>query len=349
MHRIEKACSFEVATLEVKQPTRKQVLVPVAESSGLICALRFGSMQSCEREVLGGAVPPKGVWLHFDLVDSRARAWLEQRSEIPEAALELLLEAHPRSRVQVVPGGFTVVLDDAHHEFRDDPDAFDKVRIYLDANRLVSGRMRPLKTTDAVRREIVAGAATVASGAELFILFVDRLAATHRGIITNLADFVDEAEDEVLAGKTRERARRLGHVRRMLARLRRHLSSNRSALRSIPYEALRLWSAAEHADLKQSLDQWDDLAQEAELVQERARLVQEEVASRQNEATNRNLYFISIATALMLPTTLITGMWGMNVGGLPFADQPHGFSIVLALMLAVVGLALALLRASRLL
>jgi zinc transporter len=306
-------------------------------------------MESCEGEVFSAGGPPSGVWLHFDLVDSRARAWIEQHSGIPEAARELLLDAHPRSRLQVVSGGLTVVLDDAHHDFRDDPDAFDMLRLYLDSHRLISGRMRPLKTTDAIRRELVGGAVTVGSGAELFALFVERLAGTFREIITGLADFVDEAEDEVLAGKTRERAARIGHVRRMLARLRRHLNSNRAALRAIPYEALGLWATPERTDLKQSLEQWDDLSQEAELVQERARLVQEEITSRLNEATNRNLYFISIATALMLPTTLITGMWGMNVGGLPFAEHAHGFFIVVVLMFSAVGLALFLLRASRLL
>jgi zinc transporter len=62
------------------------------------------------------------------------------------------------------------------------------------------------------------------------------------------------------------------------------------------------------------------------------------------EATNRNLFVLSIATTTLLPITLITGVWGMNVGGLPFADNPSGFYFVMFGILTAVLLALWLLR-----
>ncbi len=34
-------------------------------------------------------------------------------------------------------------------------------------------------------------------------------------------------------------------------------------------------------------------------------------------AALRNLYFLSILTAIFLPMTLVTGIFGMNVAGLP--------------------------------
>jgi zinc transporter len=79
-------------------------------------------------------------------------------------------------------------------------------------------------------------------------------------------------------------------------------------------------------------------------VQERARLLQEEIASNMNEATNRNLFVLSIATTTLLPITLITGIFGMNVRGLPFAEHPHGFYLVMLGIAATVVLALWLLR-----
>jgi zinc transporter len=63
-----------------------------------------------------------------------------------------------------------------------------------------------------------------------------------------------------------------------------------------------------------------------------------------SEVTNRNLFILSIATTTLLPITLLTGIWGMNVGGLPFANDPHGFYIVMLGIGATVLLALWLLR-----
>jgi len=331
----------------VELKSRPHSLVPVSESNGLICAFRLGTGSPCEREVLAGDENAEGLWLHFDLVDSRARAWLERSSNIPDLALELFLDPHPRARMQAVDGGVTLVLDDLYHDFRDDPDAFDTVRVFIDDNRIVTGRFRPLKTLDGIRRDLSDRLLDVSTAAGLFRVLVERLGITFGEIVTKVADAVDDMEDDVLAGKTRDRAARLGHVRRILARLRRHLNSNRVALRGFPHERLKTWSKDERSELKQSADHLDDLAQEMELVQERARLVQEEIAGKLNEATNRNLYFISVATALMLPTTLVTGIWGMNVGGLPWAEDSNGFIMVGVLMMGVVGLALALLRVVR--
>lgn len=54
------------------------------------------------------------------------------------------------------------------------------------------------------------------------------------------------------------------------------------------------------------------------------RLLREEVDSRATQRNNQNLYILSIMTALLLPPTLIAGIFGMNTGGLPFADGRHG-------------------------
>jgi zinc transporter len=72
------------------------------------------------------------------------------------------------------------------------------------------------------------------------------------------------------------------------------------------------------------------------------------LASRQSELTNRNLYFLSIATAIFLPMTLVTGIFGMNVAGLPGLKTSAAFWLVM-LALAATGLtSLIILRLRRL-
>ena len=59
-------------------------------------------------------------------------------------------------------------------------------------------------------------------------------------------------------------------------------------------------------------------------LQDRARSLQDELASRQAEETNRRLYLVSIMTTLMLPATFVTGFFGMNTGGMFLASGKHG-------------------------
>ncbi len=63
------------------------------------------------------------------------------------------------------------------------------------------------------------------------------------------------------------------------------------------------------------------------------RLLREEADLQAQQRTNQNLYVLSILTAALLPATLVTGFFGMNTGGLPFAHT--GLGTVLAGVLAI--------------
>lgn len=52
---------------------------------------------------------------------------------------------------------------------------------------------------------------------------------------------------------------------------------------------------------------------------------------------NRSLYILSIISALMLPATFVTGLFGMNTGGLPWAGAAHGTLIASQLALGSAG------------
>ena len=92
------------------------------------------------------------------------------------------------------------------------------------------------------------------------------------------------------------------------------------------------------------IERLDAVGQDMELSTERARLLQEEIASRLGEATNKNLHLLSIVTTALLPITLITGIFGMNVGGLPFLESKNGFTWVMFGMFITVVVTLTLLR-----
>ncbi len=73
------------------------------------------------------------------------------------------------------------------------------------------------------------------------------------------------------------------------------------------------------------------LDHEIAAIQERARLLQDEIGAKLAAATNRNLYVLTIVTALLLPPTLIAGLFGMNFADLPFTKGAGDFFWALAL------------------
>ncbi|MET0340154.1 MAG: CorA family divalent cation transporter [Polyangiales bacterium] len=316
-------------------------LLTVHDRRGLV----FGyELPTCTPVTLGSApASAQPVWLHFNLTDARARAWLSEEAGLPEVALEVMLDSQTRARLQRLPTGVVAVLTDLQHGFRGDPEGFADLRVYVEPGRVITARRRPLETVDTLRLAFDAGSA-LPTPSHWLEQYVESLADNFARVVHELVDQVDELEDEIVLGGGLERRATLASIRRLLVRFRRHVSADRTAL-----APLRARDDRDQGPMRHALEHLDGIAQDIELVHERVRLLQEEVAALLAESTNRNLYVLSIVTTVLLPTTVVTGLWGMNVGGMPWQDDGHGFLWALLAVLASVVLSLALLRGSRVL
>jgi zinc transporter len=60
-------------------------------------------------------------------------------------------------------------------------------------------------------------------------------------------------------------------------------------------------------------------------MRERSRLLQEELQLKIEEQGNDNIRVLSVLTAVLMPPTLVTSVFGMNTKGLPFTDLDTAF------------------------
>ncbi len=285
----------------------------------------------------------KPVWLHFNLADTRATQWIAACVSIPQEARELLLDIDAHIRSEIFDDGFALVIADLHHDFKDDPEGLGVLRVYADHRCVITGRRHPLKAVDQLRRTMMRGL-EVPSTIELFGHLIQDLGEVLHGVIKNFSDTVDDTEDQILAGRLQDQGTELGRVRRLFARLRRHVNAGRTALAHCAMSLRHHVDRDEMTRLHQAVERLDGVAQDIELIQERARLLQEEIAGQLGKATNRNLYILSLMTTTLLPINLITGVFGMNTGGLPWANDPSGFTRATLCMLIGVAISLGILH-----
>jgi len=314
----------------------------IPDSGGLICGFRLSPTDAAQPLYLYAAdscraLPHEPHWLHFNLADTRAAQWLSKCTSIPEDARELLLDSDTHIRSENFDSSLALIIGDLFHGFKDDPEELGVLRLYLDNQRLITGRGHPLKSVDRLRLELMEGM-LFTNSMGLFARLVYDIGDSMHQVIVNLNNCVDDAEDQILAGHLQNQGSELGRIRRLLARLRRHLSANRQALQHALPQIAR-WSQHDISELRQAIEHLESTIQDLELVQERTRLLQEEIAGRMSEATNRNLYVLSIVTVTLLPINLITGIFGMNTGGLPWGqDDPSGFWwVIFFMIIAVIG------------
>lgn len=53
------------------------------------------------------------------------------------------------------------------------------------------------------------------------------------------------------------------------------------------------------------------------------------------ERTNETMKVLTVFSAILLPLTLLAGIWGMNFSAVPLADHPHGFKSMVIVMTVV--------------
>jgi zinc transporter len=315
------------------------------DSRGLIWGYRLDDFEplSIDQSLDADRGP---IWYHFNLSDGRARKWLREQSGLPEQALEILLEPHPRVRMHMLPEGMVAILEDLHHDFKGDPEGFGELRFFVDAKRVISARRHPLKSVDDLHRNLQRQPSLKTTGDWVEAL-IDLLTHNFGESVRDLVERVDKLEDEVVDGRSTPVQRaELASIRRLLVRFRRHVHADKLALNRMRIDGHDKGHARAN---RQSIEHLEGLAQDLDLVHERVRLLQEEVSNLLAEATNRNLYVLSIVTTALLPATLITGIWGMNVGGLPWAEDSHGILWTGLSVLVSILFSLALLRGTRVL
>ena len=173
----------------------------VPDNQGLICGFLLNAQAPVEHflwdAVSQACINESTIWLHFNLVDARARKWIAQCDRIPESAREVLLSDDARISLEIVDDGIVGVLGDLHYEFSDDPDELGLLRVYFDNQIIITGRTHPLKIIDRLRRELMGGEC-IETPMRLLVYLLERSAEAFDDVSFFLNDKVDNIEDRIL-------------------------------------------------------------------------------------------------------------------------------------------------------
>lgn len=316
-------------------------------ASGVICSFRFSSGRATttrEPAVLPfGAACGEWGWTHLRLGDVRALAMIRAIPDLPPEALDLFVTDESRVQIVETAGWVFGVLPDLERDLSGAPQDPGRLVFAFDAGGLVTARLHPLLAIDDLRRAAQRGEAFQTPAAAVVAhmsFYVDQAELLFENVGQQLA----AVEDYVLTEPANPRDTELGPLRRDIARHRRELQGLRSALARahIGRQGRRVATLADElADLIASVE---DVDRDAGVLQERGRLLHEEIDTQINNATNRSMRALTIISTLLIPPTLVTGAFGMNVPGIPFEHSASGFVVATGLCGLVVAGALLILR-----
>ncbi|MBB4227872.1 transporter [Rhizobium mongolense] len=321
-----------------------------ANIPGLVWAYSFPGRSGKAVRLHNSAFPAELVsgngfyWLHLNLADARVPALLETLDGLSEDAKAALTTRDTHAALTVDEQMLYGTLIDCQREFDQDTNDLGWLHFAIADRFIITTRLQPLRSVERARAMIEKNPAKFSRPVDLFELLVIEFQRTLISVVMELTEELNLIEDFVYDSVSRDERRRLAPARRTIVRLHRHLRNVLTLMRrasasdedEMPFGfediAGRLTSRLESVD------------HDIYALQERARLLHEEIDSKQSSETNRHLYILSIMTAFLLPPTLVTGFFGMNTANLPFAEGPGGTEYAVALLIASVLLAWWLLK-----
>jgi zinc transporter len=285
------------------------------------------------------------LWLHFSLANAASEHWLREHVAVPDAFFELLKDG-ASTRVEAIDDALLAIFNDVQF-FAPEASSASTVILYIAPRVAVSARTTALRAVDRLRGSVRAGE-TFRSPAGLLAHLLRDQADVLVEIVREATRKVDAMEDLIIANRAASRSS-LGALRRTLVRLQRLLAPEPAALFRLLSRPPIWLTEDDVSDLRQSAEELSTAVADSVALVERARLLQEELTAMLNEQTNRTLFILTVVTVLALPMTIIPGLFGMNVGGIPFAQSERGFWAVLVVVLMVVasGVGLAWTRGRR--
>ena len=295
--------------------------------SGIIWAYHFqpdGSAAPVPADAVERALadPVGWTWVHLSLADTRCRAWIAQNAHLSELARETLLGAEEHLRLDVLGHEIVGVVPDLQQEISQHTDAIVRLRFVMSERWLISVRRTPVHSVEINRRAIEAGK-RFPSAVSLLDAVIDQFADTVSRMAERLGNELDGIEDFVMGDEPSDHRPRIGRIRLQAVRVHRQLAQLRGMFHRIEPRL-----TADHGAVAQAMralaQKLDAIDSEVGSLQERARLLLDEMAAKMTEVTNRRLFTLSILTACLLPPTLVTGFFGMNTKDLPWQNTDGG-------------------------
>ncbi|MGY4259295.1 zinc transporter [Bradyrhizobium sp. USDA 4516] len=313
---------------------------------GLVWAFRLYHDGRAEALPIDAPIEPSHdgrLWLHFNLTDVRTRAWLANM-HIPQLARDLLLSNDNFQQIHVVDNCVYGVFSDLVRDIDAATRETGFLRFAMTERLLVSGRHQALCSADATRR-VLEGGHRVGSVAALLEKIVDEIADTMDRMADKIGTDIDAIEERVLAEDTGSELRKnLSRMRRTCVRLHRQLAGLRVLFHRLEQKNTDNLSPALRLQAGKLAQRLDGLDHDIVELHERSRLLEEELRFKLEEESNKHLHALSVVTMMLLPPTLVTGIFGMNTKGLPLTDVDSGFLVAAGLLIGSALLAYLLMR-----
>ncbi len=267
------------------------------------------------------------LWVHLDRTGTDSHHWLQEKSGLSPIVAEALLEEETRPRIMVLDDSLFLTLRGVNLNPGAEPDDMISIRLYIEANRVITVRHRLLKTIQDIRSSLAANNGPQNPG-EFLTVLVDQLMERMAPVVRQLDEEIDDVEEQIIGQATYQLRSQLGILRRQVISFRRYISPQREVIAHLHLAQLTWLSPTQRARIREVADHTVRYVEDLDAARDRMGVMQEELTNKLSEQMNKTMYILTVLAGIFLPITFVTGLLGINVGGIPGSEDPWAFTTV---------------------
>ena len=273
------------------------------------------------------------LWLHLERRDEQDLGFLKSQQDIPDIAAGALVATETRPRCDRIEEGAIVNLRGPGETDTADSDRLVSIRLWVRRNRVTSLSRRTLSATAPVVRMVEAG--KILDPGDLVAAFAREISRQLDPQVAELGDLLDDCESAMEAKSIYKLRTSIAEIRSQAIAFRRFVAPDRDALTTLAAMDVDWLEEQDRLHINEAADRFARMTEELEAVRERSAQLHEQLTDLRAEQVDQRALVISIVAFIFLPLTFITGLLGMNVEGIPYAQRPWAFWGVVGFCLLV--------------
>ncbi len=274
------------------------------------------------------------AWFHLDLLKKDCKANLKLLA-LPEHAIDGLTRLDTRPRTSVFEEGILLILRVINLIPGENPNDMVSLRIWVEKDKIISLRQKRVLSAQDIKADLENNSGPK-NASEIVTAIIERIADRVSEYVDSIEARMEKFEDEVGTENLVNIRANVAKLRREAAMVRRYLAPQREALEALFRLSGNFLNKDDRNYVQELSDRIIRYVEDLDLVREKAVMLQEELMNRMAQQQNDRMYVLSIVAAIFLPISFVTGLFGMNVAGLPGIDDPMAFLYVAGSMAVVV-------------
>ena len=276
------------------------------------------------------------LWVHLEADAPETRTFLEnQIAGIDQFSIDAMLAEETRPRISETKHGCLIILRGVNLNENADPEDMVSIRIWVDKENIITARKRPLKAISDIRDDIEHSNGPKNTG-DFICALVMRLFGRMAPVLNDLEEKIDEIEENILQASEAKDRLAITQIRKQAIIFRRYIAPQKEVISYLRSSTVPWLNDNHRRRLQESYDRVTRYVEDLDALRERAQIIKDEIAASIADKMNQNIYTLSVIAAIFLPLGFLTGLFGVNLGGIPGANFAAAFTIFSLILVIIV-------------